>query len=270
MLFFKKNFLFISLSVLFLQVCLPLPSNCTATQENLFLFNEANEFFHKANEEGDPQKSRDLYERALLRYEKLSQETANGKLYYNIGNTYFQLGDIGRAIVNYRRAEHFIPHDENLRQNLSHVLSKRRDIIPVQQEEKLLRTLFFWHYDLPLQMRLNLLCGFNLLFWLSAALFFFTSLPVPRWLATSLITITLLLATSLSVEYFDPPAPAGVIVAPEVVARQGDGHNYQPSFTAPLHAGTEFTLLENRKSWFHVELKDGRQCWLAAQSSELI
>jgi len=62
----------------------------------------------------------------------------------------------------------------------------------------------------------------------------------------------------------------GGVVTAEVVARQGDGRNYQPSFTAPLHAGTEFRLLEKRTSWLRVELNDGRQCWLPAQSCELV
>ena len=55
-----------------------------------------------------------------------------------------------------------------------------------------------------------------------------------------------------------------------VVARKGDGEGYQPSFTGPLHAGTEFALIEERGEWRHVELHDGRRCWLPEKSSELV
>ena len=72
----------------------------------------------------------------------------NGKLYYNLGNVYFRMNDIGRAILNYRRAESYIPNDPNLHQNLSYARSRRLDEIEERQKTKVLRTLFFWHYDL--------------------------------------------------------------------------------------------------------------------------
>lgn len=248
----------------------PGPSPSFAVQENSRIFAEATSLFQQANAAEDPGQARQLYEKALLRYEQISREVRNGRLYYNIANTYFALDDIGRAIVNYRRAEKLMPDDENLAQNLSYVLSRRQDVIPAQQGEKLLRTLFFWHYDLSRHARLLLFAGCYLLFWLAGGLMSFTPVPVPRWLAGSLLGLNLLLATSLVFEHYAASPAAGVIVSPEVEARQGDGRNYQPSFTAPLHAGTEFRLLEKRTNWLRVQLTDGRQCWLPAQSCELI
>ena len=175
-----------------------------------------------------------------------------------------------RAIVNYRRAEQLMPGDENLAQNLGYVLAKRQDVIPARQGEKLLQTLFFWHYDLSRHARLLLFSGCYVLFWLAAGLMSFSPVPVPRWLTGSLLALSLLLATSLVFEHLAASPATGVIVKPEVVARQGDGRNYQPSFTAPLHAGTEFRLLEKRPNWLRVELNDGRKCWLPLQSCELV
>ena len=260
------------LPLIFLLSCFlfPGPSTSFAGQENTTIFAQANSFFHQANAAEDPRQARQLYEKALLRYEQISRDVQNGRLYYNIGNTYFALDDIGRAIVNYRRAEKLMPGDENLTQNLAYVLSKRQDVIPARQGEKLLQTLFFWHYDLSHHTRLLIFSGCYLLFWLAAGLMFFTPVPVPRWLTGSLLGLNLLLATSLVFEHFAANPVTGVIVSPEVVARQGDDRNYQPSFTAPLHAGTEFRMLEKRTNWLRVELNDGRDCWLPVQSCELI
>lgn len=261
-----------SLPFIFLLSCFlfPGPSACFAGQENAEIFAEANSLFHQANAADDPGQARQLYEKALLRYEQIAKDVQNGRLYYNIGNSYFALADIGRAIVNYRRAENLMPGDDNLAQNLAYVLSKRQDVIPARQGEKLLQTLFFWHYDLSHHARLLLFSGCYLLFWLAAGLMFFTPVPVPKWLTGSLLALSLLLATSLVFEHTAAGPAAGVVVSSEVVARQGDGRNYQPSFTAPLHAGTEFRLLEKRTNWLRVQLNDGRQCWLPAQSCELI
>lgn len=245
-------------------------ANCFAGQEESSLFAQANSFFHQAASADDAGQARQLYEKALLRYEQLARQVPSGRLYYNIGNTYAALDDIGRAIVNYRRAEKLLPGDANLTQNLGYVLGKRQDVIPARQGEKLLQTLFFWHYDLSHPTRLLLFAGCYVLFWLVAGLISFTPVPLPRWLAGSLLALSLLLATSLAVEQLAAGPATGVIVTAEVVARQGDGRNYQPSFTAPLHAGTEFRLLEKRTGWLRVELNDGRQCWLPAQSCELV
>jgi hypothetical protein len=62
----------------------------------------------------------------------------------------------------------------------------------------------------------------------------------------------------------------GVITAKEVVARQGDGQNYPPSFKEPLHEGTEFDLIERRPKWFHIKLSDDSDGWIPEDSAELI
>ena len=53
----------------------------------------------------DPEQAKALYLKAALRFERIAQEgnIQNGKLYYNMGNTYFRMGDIGRAIRDMRR-----------------------------------------------------------------------------------------------------------------------------------------------------------------------
>jgi hypothetical protein len=62
----------------------------------------------------------------------------------------------------------------------------------------------------------------------------------------------------------------GVITAAEIVARQGDGPNYPPSFKDPLHAGTEFKLLEQRPGWFHIQLSDGAEAWVPENVAEQV
>ena len=61
-----------------------------------------------------------------------------------------------------------------------------------------------------------------------------------------------------------------VIVAKEVIVRQDNGENYQPSFTEPLHKGTEFVLLENRPGLFQIKLSDDSNGWIPENAAELI
>jgi hypothetical protein len=233
------------------------------------LLSQANDFFRQAGETKDKKRAEELYRKALLRYESLSREITNGKLYYNIANVYFRLNDLGRAIVNYRRAEKFIADDDNLRQNLAAALAKRQDKIEPGQEDKLLHTLFFWHYDLSRSTRLLIFFPVYIIFWFLAWLYWGTKLKIPQWLPVLFLVLVLSLGASLLSEQGSQNAK-GVIVSAEVIARKGDSTSYQPSFEEPLHAGTEFMLLDERASWLHIKLADGRQCWIPAYEAEMI
>ncbi len=239
-------------------------------KEALALFREANKIFRQAGKVGDGPEAAELYNKALLRYERLRRSGIhNAKLYYNIGNTWFRLHDMGRAILNYRRAQRYIADDENLAQNLAFVKSLQPDKIVPRQRSEILKTLFFWHYDLPLNIRWWLFAVAWLLLWV---MLFFRLRRRSRIGLGFLwpLVPALLLGGSLLVSYRYPPAPAGVLTAKEVVARKGDGLIYKPSFTAPLHAGLEFRLLERRGGWLHIRLINGQECWIPALSAEMI
>lgn len=253
-----------------------LPSAGAAMNDSqkMLLFSQANDAFRAANDalSGDPEAARVLFRKALLRYQKLADEGVdNGKLYYDIGNTYFRLGELGKAIVNYRRAEQFIPDDENLRQNLDYALGQRLDKIEPKTEELLFKTLFFWHYDLSTTARASLFAFFYVAFWIVAVLLLWKrERGLVAFGGGALIFALLFLASLLLERSAGMKKQAGVITAAEVVARKGDSESYQPSFQEPLHAGTEFNLVQNRQQWLYIELEDGRRCWVPAGKTELV
>jgi len=239
------------------------------------LLEEANTLFHQANEEyaRNPASAVEIYRRAALRYERIVRDggVRNGRLFYNIGNAYFRAEDIGRAILNYRRAQAYLPGDANLAQNLAYARSRRRDSFEEQQQTRVLRTLLFFHYDLSPNVRTLLLTVFSGLFWMFAVVRLLRSQWIPLWPLVVTGLVAAVFAGSLAAEsVLGTSQKAGVILAQEVVARKGDGTSYEPSFTDPLHAGTEFVLVESRSGWRYVELPDGRQCWLPASSVGLV
>lgn len=239
------------------------------------LFSQGKELFREANElaASDPQAADALYQKSALRLERIIREGGieNGKLYYNIGNAYFRTGDLGRAILNYLRAEQFIPQDENLQQNLQFARQRRTDKVEEQQQKVLLKTLFFWHYDLPVAVRTAIFAIAFAAIWIAASLRLFRPAPSLRWIIAASAAVAALFLGSLVAETIAlRKSRPGVIVATEVVARKGDSESYEQSFQEPLHAGTEFELLEERAGWMQVELADRRQCWLPSSSVELL
>ncbi len=239
------------------------------------LLNEANTAFQQANAATQsPEQAAQLYEKAILLYEKIvrSGGVRNAKLYYNLGNAYFLTDDLGRAILNYRRALELDSSDVNLRNNLAYARSQRTDKVGVPTERRVLQTLFFWHYDFSLRTRLLLSCVFF------AGLCIGATVIVWRGRGPAATTVLLLCGilwlaflTSVAVESHSRSARVGgVVTASEVVARQGDGPNYAPSFKEPLHAGTEFELLAQRPGWFHIQLADGTDAWIPDTAAGII
>ena len=243
-------------------------------QELETLFFQGNDFFSQGNTTmtEDPKAASDLYQKAILRFERIVREgnIQNGQLYYNIANSYFRLGDIGKAILNYKKAALYIPNDINLNQNLAHARQQRIDKIEEKPETQVLKTVLFWHYDFSTQIRSTLFILCFILFWAALSIKIFFPQKIPRWTMLCCAAISLLFFASLMVDALDDKHNTGVILAKEVMARKGDGENYQPSFKDPLHSGTEFRLIENRNLWYLIELHDGQQCWIPENSAGLV
>lgn len=239
------------------------------------LLDEATEFFDQGNELAptDSTAAQKAYEQAIVRYERIVQEgeVVNGRLYYNLGNAYFLSGDLGRSVLNYLRAAQYIPNDPNLHQNLDYVRRQRVDRIEEPQRRRVLKTLFFWHYDLSSGMRGVLFAVFFAGVWCAASLRLRVRRVWLTWLVAGLAVLTLALAASLGTDaYTARSEKTGVIIAHEVVARKGNGESYEPSFEEPLHAGTEFLLEQTRGEWKQIRLHDGRTCWVPGQAAELV
>jgi len=239
------------------------------------LFTQANEAFREANSERtDPAKAERLYEKAILAYEKIIDRgrIQSAGLYYNLANTYFLKGDLGRAVLNYRRAQKLDAADANIQKNLAFAHSRRLDKVNPKTEKRILQTLFFWHYDFALKTKFVLACIFFAVCCITLTVMIWFGRWAPATAATVItVLLTLCFLTSVVVEANTQAVRiCGVITADEVIARQGDGQNYAPSFKEPLHAGTEFDLLERRTGWFHIKLADDTDTWVPDHSADLI
>jgi tetratricopeptide (TPR) repeat protein len=65
------------------------------------------------------------YDAAIDKYNAILEGSrASGPLYYNLGNSYFKKGNVGRAVLNYERAKKYIPRDSDLKFNERYARSK--------------------------------------------------------------------------------------------------------------------------------------------------
>ncbi|MBN1435885.1 MAG: hypothetical protein JW936_02315 [Sedimentisphaerales bacterium] len=238
---------------------------------------EGAEYFAQANAVSltDVHQANLLYGQAILRYRSLIDDYGmkNVYTYYNLGNAYLLQGDLGRAILNYRRAERCDAANVDLQNNLRLARARQLDGILPEGQGKVFKTLFFWHYDLSYGARLIVTAGCWVVFWLAGAMAVMGRKA--RRTAVLLVVIAAVLGGcfggSVGVDLWNATHhKEGVITAATVVARQGDGENYRASFTDPLHSGLEFEVREQRRDWLKIKLANGSTAWIPADAAELI
>lgn len=196
---------------------------------------------------------------------------ANGKLFYNLGNAYLRCGDLGKAIVNYRRAEKLRPTDGQVEANLGFARSLRRNQIASSAQRTLWHSLFAWHFNTSLGTRFAIGLGFYVLFWLALILRQYVRAVRWRFVLVPSLLIWLSLGVSIAFErYAETTHPEGVVLADDVTVRKGNGEGFELQFEQSLEPGDEFTLLEKRRDWIHIQLPDGADGWIRLNQAELI
>lgn len=201
------------------------------------------------------------YEAAVKQYSRIVDEE-NAPLYYNIGNSYYKLGQKGKAILFYKKALKLNPQDQELQYNLRLVQAQLKDkIIPVKENrftQTYWRVINRWSQSTWLKFFFIL---YFLLFFLAVTTLFIRSFRKP--LLRTLITtacFALLVSLCLGGKILKEAIPRAIILSLEVQARYGPSEKDVIAFT--LHEGTECEILNTESTWAQIRLADDKIAWL--------
>ncbi len=221
---------------------------------------------------GQPDRARELFRSSAQRFARLLQSgIRSGPLEYNAGNAFLQAGDVGRAILHYRRAQRLRPRDEMRADNLGE--AKRRCItnLAPKRSDAVLRSLFFWHHETSTRERLTAAVILYVGFWLCLTVRGLVPRRGFKLAAVICALATLTLGSSLLAErWADRTQPAGVMIETDVAVYKGPGTGYQRQFEQPLQPGVEFRRREQRAGWWNIVLPDGQSGWIDASTAELV
>jgi len=211
------------------------------------------------------------YAQASQAYEQVAaQGVADAALFYNLGNAYFKQADVGRAILNYRRAGWISPRDADIHANLALARSQRLDRLEDEGEDALPLRLA----DASRSLTLDELATSALALWFLCALLLIAfSLAqhgsgLREGLQYALIVAALLLCAGVfllaSRLYLEQSKPDGVILAEQVEVSSAPGGGV---VQFNLHSGAEVSILEQRREWVRLALPGGKlQGWLPASA----
>ena len=220
----------------------------------------------------DPVHAAELFADSARRFEQLVADgVVNGRLQYNLGNAYLQMGELGRAILHYRAAEQIIPRDPKLRHNLTYARSLTESRIAVSGERALRTALLGWHRSTSIGARFVVFVTAYTLCWVLLTLSLVSSRASWRWPAVAAAIVCIALGVSVAIDTFEGGDPReGVVLVDDVVVRKGNSEGFEPRFEQPLHQGVEFRVIEQRPDWLSIELPDGKTGWIRAADAGLI
>ena len=205
---------------------------------------------------------------AVKGYRQLIRSGHDGpQIQYNLGNAWFRMNELGRAVLAYERARVAMPRDADLNYNLAHAQDQVVDAI--SPSRGFFSMAFFW---LPMVSAGELFWCFailNLLLWTALLVRLFHS---SEWLFYALLLVLCLwLATGLSLGmkwaqvHNDHRA---VILEKEVAVLAGPHEGDTTLFK--LHEGAIVEQERSEDGWRLIRLPDKKRGWLPEEALELI
>ncbi len=214
------------------------------------------------------------YEEAIKIYQTLMAEGQEScVLYYNLGNAYYQQGNLSSAILQYERAKKISPKDKDILHNLN--IANQNVKFPVNN----LPTLFYvrWWQNIVNTFSptvWGILCLMAL--WGSFIAFgLFIYRPETKLKKRSfysgvtlgILTILLLLFAYSRYEYRYSQSYA-IVTVEEVNLQSAPSDDSEVSTS--LTEGVKVVVEDQLDEWVKVSLSDGREGWIALKSIEMI
>lgn len=203
-------------------------------------------------------------EKLLL--ELLADKPDNGYLKYNLGNVYFKLGELGRAIQYYEKARRTVPRLTDLRINLDYAKTKRVDEITESFSDYLNGTFYFWSGYLTIWEFRAVLVFASILFWGMCLWLFWRQ----RKIILTRTILGFLIFAYLVAGYWiksnlEAPGRFGIVLNPEVDVKASYLDTDESLFQ--LHEGTRVRIIDLQrfgedKTWFRIALPEGQKGWV--------
>lgn len=195
----------------------------------------------------------EIYERVI------ADGMESGHLYYNLGNTYFRMGNLAEAILNYVKAQNLLPRNEDVEANLQYAVRQTADQLD-GREPHILESILFWVGDLNLSEHRTVLFWINLAFWIAMAVRLRHQTPATQSARNILLAFLVLALVSTGFRWHQETHQSIGVILP----RQIDVHsgwNTATSVLFQLHQGALVSISQEKENLYEIELPGGKKGW---------
>ena len=225
-------------------------------------------------QEADSAYVQEHYQQAIKDYEALLKQGVSADIYYNLGNAYYRMDNITKAVLNYERALLLSPGDKDIRFNLQMARSKTIDKITPESE------MFFvtWYRSLVNMQSVDAWARLALIALVAAIILALAYLFAEAvWLRKvgffgGLLFLVIFFVSNL----FGWQQQRGlvhrsgaIIIKSAVNVKSTPSKNGTDLFI--LHEGTKVNITDDSmKDWKEIRVADGKEGWLETSEIEMI
>jgi tetratricopeptide (TPR) repeat protein len=199
---------------------------------------------------GNYQQAIDLYSTAI------EQGFISSDVYFNLGNAYYESGNLGLALLNYLRAQQIAPRDLSIDETIMRVRAIRADY--QGDSHHWMDRLAESTYTLFRTQELTTVTLILWVIWFSLLTVYF--LRRRWWLGLSSVIVWGCVLMLFCRVYADTQRPKAIITNLIADVRSGPSNDYLMLYE--LYNGAELRITEQQGGWARFILPDGRKGWI--------
>ena len=196
----------------------------------------------------------EIYERAI------ASGVNNGHLYYNLGNTYFRMGNLPKAISHYVKAQKLLPRNEDVEANLEYAVRQTVDQLDGRNSHPL-ESFLFWVRDLSLSEHRMALFWINLAFWIAMAVRLRHQNPATQSVRNILLAFLVLGLVSTGFRWHQETRQSIGVILPQQIDVHS-GWNATTVVLFQLHQGTLVSISQEKENWIEIDLSGDKKGWI--------
>ena len=208
------------------------------------------------------------YDYALDAYSAILEQVEHPDLYFNMGNTFYRSGDVGKAVWAYEKGLQFSPRQKDLNHNLDIVNTRVQDRIEMPQGYFFIE----WYSSLKNQYTLQDLIvwgGLMILLFAFAGIFkefgILDMVFAGRTQIFFLILTVVIHGLALDKYWELSDREEGVVVSSVVNVRSAPVDRDEKVIFR-IHEGLKVDIAQSQPGWFEIILLDGKKGWIPYKS----
>ena len=208
------------------------------------------------------------YDYALDAYSAILEQVEHPDLYFNMGNTFYRSGDVGKAVWAYEKGLQFSPRQKDLNHNLDIVNTRVQDRIEMPQGYFFIE----WYSSLKNQYTLQDLIvwgGLMILLFAFAGIFkefgILDMVFAGRTQIFFLILPVIIHGLALDKYWELSDREEGVVISPVVNVRSAPVDRDEKVIFR-IHEGLKVDIAQSQPGWFEIILLDGKKGWIPYKS----
>ncbi|MCX7861369.1 MAG: tetratricopeptide repeat protein [Bacteroidales bacterium] len=214
------------------------------------------------------------YKQSLHFYHQIEDSGyTSASMYYNMGNAYFRLNEIAKAILYFERAKLLNPNDQDIIHNLKYAntfVSDKINELPEPFYITWYRT--FAQFFSPNTWAWIAILLFVVMLILIYINFLTTSVIIARTIKFFIIVILLVWITSIFTAYYSyrqvTAHKYAIIMTESIEIKSSPDENSTSLFV--LHEGTKVYIKEIFEDWAEIKIADGNTGWIKLKYIEQI